>query len=225
MFFPERIRGMTPRDRVLEVGPGGTPHPRADVFLEKEFSDTDVAKGQRGHSAPLVSDKPIVHYDGSRFPFQDGEFDYVICSHVLEHIDNVDAFVGELTRVASRGYVEFPTIYYDYLYDFPEHPIVVFYRDDVIYWIPKCETCLPAFRPVTRMFYASLAAGHTGIIDALAPCLFQGFEWEGTLKTQRTRDLYDVCYAPDAWTMPMVPERRSLGGKLTRWLWRKRRAA
>lgn len=225
MFFPDRIRSVSPGDRVLEVGPGGTPHPRADVFLEKEFADSDIAKGQRGHATPLETDKPVITYDGGRFPFVDGEFDYVICSHVLEHIDDVDAFVTELTRVARRGYVEFPTIYYDYLYDFPEHPTVVFHRDETIYWMPKSETCLPAFRPVTRMFYASLEAGHTAIIDALKPCLFQGFEWAGTINTQRTRDLYDVCYPPNAWTIPAATEKRSLGDKLTRWLWHRREAA
>lgn len=225
MFFPDRIQNIGPRDRVLEVGPGGTPHPRSDVFLEKIFPDETIAKGQRGHTPKLMTEKPIITYDGGRFPFGDFEFDYVICSHVLEHILDVDMFISELTRVARRGYLEFPTIYYDYLYDFQEHPTIVFYRDGTIFWMPKCETCLPAFRPVTRMFYASLAAGHTMLIDALAPCLFQGFEWEETIRTQRTRDLYEVCYAPGAWTMPSAPERHTLGRTLSRWFRWKRRAA
>ncbi|MBN1853843.1 MAG: methyltransferase domain-containing protein [Pirellulales bacterium] len=225
MFFPGRIQNIAPTDRVLEVGPGGMPHPRANVFLEKVFSNPSIAKEQRGHVPSLVTDKPIITYQDGRFPFDDHEFDYVICSHVLEHILDVDSFVRELTRVARRGYVEFPTIYYDYLYDFPEHPTIVFFRDGTIFWMPKNETCLPAFRPVTRLFYASLVAGHTALIDTLAPCLFQGFEWESTIKTQRTRDIYDVCYAPDTWTIPRVSERRSLSHSITRWLRRKRRAA
>ncbi|MBL0358841.1 MAG: methyltransferase domain-containing protein [Chitinophagaceae bacterium] len=66
----------------------------------------------------LKTDKPVVTYDSEVFPFADKEFDYVVCSHVLEHVDNVDQFLSEVQRVGKRGYLEFPTVYYDYLYNF-----------------------------------------------------------------------------------------------------------
>ena len=37
-----------------------------------------------------------------RLPFDDGVFDCVICSDVLEHLDNLHAMFGELVRVARR---------------------------------------------------------------------------------------------------------------------------
>lgn len=140
MFFPDRIQSICPGDRVLEVGPGGTPHRRADVFLEKEFATEHAAQGQRGYAPPLDTERPVVFYDGGRFPFRDGEFDYVICSHVIEHVGDVDQFVSELCRVAERGYLEFPTIYYEYLYDFPEHTNCVLLRNNILWWMPKQET-------------------------------------------------------------------------------------
>jgi hypothetical protein len=223
MFFPERIRSIRPGDRVLEVGPGGTPHPRADVFLEKAFSSEQAAKGQRGHAPPLVTEKPVISYEGGRFPFSNDEFDYVICSHVLEHVDDVDALAHELSRVAHRGYLEFPTVYYDYLYDFPEHPTIVFHDGDAIYWMPKSETCLPAFRPVTAFFYQSLVGGQTSLVDALKNWIFQGFEWHEAIRTQRTHSLYDVCYPLqrlDPSQLGSASRRRWMS-----WLHRKRRAA
>jgi hypothetical protein len=222
MFFPDRIQSVRQGDRVLEVGPGGTPHPRADVFLEKEFDSEQVSKGQRGHAPPLATDKPVVKYQGGRFPFADKEFDYVICSHVLEHVEDVDAFAAELTRVARRGYLEFPTVYYDYLYDFPEHPTLVFYQAEAVYWMPKSETCLPAFRPVTAFFYQSLVAGQTSLVHALKGWIFQGFEWHERVSTQRTHSLYDVCYPMQA----LEPSRLSAPRRAWRsWLPPRRRAA
>ena len=89
MFFAERVVSIEPTDRVLEVGPGGTPHPRANVLLEKDF-DAKEAADQRGHTASLQTDKELIYYSGESFPFEDNVFDYVICSHVLEHIEEKD---------------------------------------------------------------------------------------------------------------------------------------
>jgi hypothetical protein len=198
VFFPERITSIRPSDRVLEVGPGGTPHPRADVFLERAFDDPTVALGQRGYAPPLKTGKPVMRFDGRRFPFEDGAFDYVICSHVLEHVEDVDSFAGELTRVAPRGYVEFPTIYYDYAYNFPEHITLVAWRDGVVRWMPKAESGLARFAPVTRFFYEAFKRGHGDIVRDLLPFFFQGFEWSGGLMTRRTTEIADLTPAVDA---------------------------
>ena len=57
------------------------------------------------------------------------------------------AVLGEVCRVARGGYLEFPTVYYDYLYDFPEHVTGLLYRDGVIHWLPKAALGIPRFRP------------------------------------------------------------------------------
>ena len=121
MFFAEKILSIKPSDKVLEIGPGATPYFRSDVFLEKEYETETELIAQSGHVGLLNTDKRVVTYDGFVFPFSNNEFDYVICSHVLEHVENVEMFLKEIQRVAKRGYLEFPTIYYDYIYNFPEH--------------------------------------------------------------------------------------------------------
>lgn len=115
MFFPERIRSIGPSDRVLEVGPGSLPHKRSNVFLERRIDDPELASAQRGHQPSAADESRMVYYDGGRFPFSDGEFDYVICSHVIEHVapEELDPFIGELRRVAPRGYLEFPSVFYE----------------------------------------------------------------------------------------------------------------
>ena len=46
---------------------------------------------------------------GKKLPFKDKEFDYVILSHVLEHIPNIKEFKKELVRIGKSGYIELPT--------------------------------------------------------------------------------------------------------------------
>ena len=67
---------------------------------------------------------------------------------MLEHVDDVELFLNELTRVASRGYLEFPNIYYEYLYSFAEHQNLLQYKDNAILWMPKSETRLVDFDPI-----------------------------------------------------------------------------
>jgi ubiquinone/menaquinone biosynthesis C-methylase UbiE len=41
-------------------------------------------------------------------PFADNSFDFVCCSHVLEHVSDPERACSELMRVARRGYIEVP---------------------------------------------------------------------------------------------------------------------
>ena len=44
-----------------------------------------------------------------KLPFKNKEFDYVILSHVLEHVPNLLEFTSELQRISKAGYIELPT--------------------------------------------------------------------------------------------------------------------
>lgn len=194
MFFPERIKSIKSDDCILEIGPGGSPHPRSDVFLERTFDDEKIAEGQRGYTPKLTTQKKILYYDGGSFPFQDKEFDYVICSHVLEHIPDIESFLDEMFRVANKGYIEYPLIYYDYIYNFPEHLTFFKFNQGILYYLPKSMTLLSEFSEVNRFFYESLKAGHICLIDGLKQELFEGFEWDEPFRIERAKKISDVCY-------------------------------
>ena len=67
MFFPDRIN-LLPGDRVLEVGPGSTPHPRSQIFLRSVFPDHEAFR-QRGGLPPVEFTKPVIYYDGENSRF------------------------------------------------------------------------------------------------------------------------------------------------------------
>lgn len=208
MFFPERIVSVAPDDRVLEVGPGGTPHRRSDVLLEKRFGGDGEAEEQRGYAPALKTDKEVVFYDGGYLPFADREFDYVICSHVLEHVDAAElpAFVKELMRVAPRGYLEFPTIYYDYIYNIPKHVTMLLHNEaeNVIYYLPKSETGLEYAAAIQSFFFATTFKGYTSLIRDLKDYFFQGFEWAGEIRLRRAAGLEQLTYDLNAIDVPQL---------------------
>ncbi len=54
-------------------------------------------------------DKSFVKITEKKLPFKDKEFDFVIASHVIEHVEDISYFLNELSRVGKRGYIEVPT--------------------------------------------------------------------------------------------------------------------
>jgi len=194
MFFHKRIKSIQAKDRVLEIGPGATPHLRSDVFLELNYANNEDRIAQSGHVGILQTDKEIVYYDGGTFPFADKEFEYVICSHVLEHVEDPDSFIRELTRVAHKGYIEYPTIYYDYLYDFDEHVNFIFYDGHQINWLKKEDVPLKIFRPITEFYYKTAQLKYWNYVDSLKEFFFQGFEWFDTISSKRVEAISDLCY-------------------------------
>ena len=58
-------------------------------------------------------------------PFADNSFDYIICSHVLEHVEKPELLIHELMRVGSRGYIETPSEIAERLYGWPYHNWIV----------------------------------------------------------------------------------------------------
>jgi SAM-dependent methyltransferase len=204
MFFASLIRSIPPHGRVLDVGPGGTPHPRANVLLERDF-DAAEAAAQRGHVPALQSDQEIVYFDGGRFPFADDAFDYVICSHVLEHVEDVPAFVGELTRVAPRGYLEFPTIHYEYLYNFRVHRNFLLHAAGEIRWMRKTASPIDAFSPVQDFLRRSLCAGYDETVTSLKEHFFQGFEWTSPLAVREVAALDELAPTSEEFVFPANP--------------------
>ncbi len=85
--------------RVLEVGSGLSP-----IVTDRD----DVIYSELSHRA-LQSLRRVqqrgryVVADGTRLPFGDGAIDCVICSEVLEHVENDQAAIDELARVLRPG--------------------------------------------------------------------------------------------------------------------------
>ena len=89
--------------KILDIGCGYTAHKNATVICDVQ----DLSS--------FYKDKKFIKLNDNSLPFEDEEFDFVIASHVIEHVKDVDFFIKELERVSSKGYIELPTIFEDNL--------------------------------------------------------------------------------------------------------------
>ena len=99
---------------ILDIGCGYKAHKNATVIADiKDFSN-------------FYKNKKFVQIKEKKLPFKDKEFDFVIASHVIEHVDDFEFFIKELERVSSKGYIELPSRLGDNL--------VFENRNDHIWW-------------------------------------------------------------------------------------------
>lgn len=106
-----------PQDRVLEIGSGDNPHPRSDILCDRYVHNNS----QRAGEFPIVIDRPFIVADGYHLPFKTKSFDYVICSHILEHLEDPKSFLKEVVRVGESGYIEVPSALSERLFGWDFH--------------------------------------------------------------------------------------------------------
>ena len=100
---------------VLEIGSGDRPNPRSDVLVDRYPEDNTERGGD------LRVDRPLVVADAHHLPFKDRSFDYVVCYHILEHMDDPARFIREITRVGRRGHIQSPSEVAEKLFHWPFH--------------------------------------------------------------------------------------------------------
>ena len=83
--------------KILDIGCGYSANEFANTICDVQ----DLSKFYEG--------KNFVKLEKKQLPFKDNQFDFVIASHVLEHVEDFKFFINELERISKKGYIELPT--------------------------------------------------------------------------------------------------------------------
>lgn len=82
--------------KCLDIGCGVKPY-------RSLFKNVESYIGLEHEGCDKVLQETDVLYDGNIMPFQDGEFDSIICNEVLEHVFNPEVFLKEVQRVVKNN--------------------------------------------------------------------------------------------------------------------------
>lgn len=174
------------KDLVLEIGPGAYPHWRSDCLVDKYDPSDEVNLKEFGGKPMELHGKPLFKTNDGKLPFKDKAFDYIICSHVLEHVPEMElpVLVNEINRVAEKKYIEFPTLLYDFFYDFEVHCNFLDIIDDTIYCLPKQYSSLSSVKAYTSFALMVRQSQNLGI-ENVNPAMFAvGKEFEGNVNLE-----------------------------------------
>lgn len=89
--------------KILDLGCGCKPY--ESLFVGSEYIGIDIYGG--GHSDQSKAND--LFFDGKKIPFDDNTFDAVICTQVLEHVEDPEKLIKEADRVLKAGGIFFVT--------------------------------------------------------------------------------------------------------------------
>lgn len=107
------------KGNVLDVGCGQSPYKFLLNPADTKYYGVDIVDAEKFD----YNNSDITPFDGETIPFEDGKFDGVICTEVLEHVQNYQRLIDEMHRVmrpGARGTITIPwSARYHYIpYDF-----------------------------------------------------------------------------------------------------------
>ena len=121
-----------------------------DVFYEGGHSSTD---SQAIITADVIKEKRIEYPDGviremktSDIPFKDNFFDFVINNQVMEHVENLDVVLREISRVLKPGGIVL-SLFPDKSVWREGHSGVIF-----LHWFPKGSRFAILYAAILRFF-------------------------------------------------------------------------
>ena len=137
----------------------------------------------------------MVCADIEALPFGDRTFDYVICNHVLEHVEDAVQGVRELARVRKRGYLAVPSGFYEFVCPTASHRWVFALSGDTLLIKRKEERHNLGVQMYGGLFFMLYGETDFRRLVMRRPRLFGvALEWEGSISHRVARDdepLYD----------------------------------
>jgi SAM-dependent methyltransferase len=123
---------------VVDLGCGLNPHPAARTVVEPFLEPVSRFEGSVTPQAFTARGIRFVQQRmDSDLPFRDKEFDFAICSHAIEHVEDPGKACSEMIRIAKAGLITAPFLFSDLLFGRPYHRWLVVDRGGVLYFFRK----------------------------------------------------------------------------------------
>ncbi len=178
-------------DRVLDLGSGMSPHRR--LFRFRAFVSIDIE----------MDHKPSVQADACRIPFRDSVFDAILCTALLEHVDDPDAVLRECERtLAPEGvfFLSVPFLFGEHGLDFRRWT-----RHGLRLWLESSGFRILDFRELGGIFTV-LAVTLVRTLSEVLPPSLDRHNWSSSRNWPRyiAHLAFQVLLAPLTWLLRIL---------------------
>jgi ubiquinone/menaquinone biosynthesis C-methylase UbiE len=94
------------KGRVLDVGCGDSPYKQFLNSAQTQYTGIDIVDADTFD----YQNSSIIPFDGKTIPFDNEQFDAIVCTEVLEHVEHYQLLINEMHRVKKQGARGFITI-------------------------------------------------------------------------------------------------------------------
>lgn len=161
----------------VDIGCGTDPVQGCDAYVDF-YPDEPLSRGAGRVNKNLPN---FIEASVEALPFQDKQFDYSYCRHVLEHVDDPKKACEEIMRVSRGGYIETPSHFNELIFGKKYHKWLVFWddRERVLRFYRKRPY---EDRPFADFFVSILEQSEMGrkLYKDHFPLFINGFEWKET---------------------------------------------
>lgn len=180
-----------PTDRVLEIGSGNRPYSRSNVLCDKHLKSNE--ERSMGDNV-IIDERPFVVADARYLPFKDSSFDYIIASHVLEHVEDPIQVAAEFMRIAQAGYIETPSEIGEKLFGWSFHRWHVRREESTLVFRRKTE--ISPFGDLFHSFYHHNLL-FAEFVDSRYDDFYVRYEWKGMINI-RIDDSNSTVVSPNS---------------------------
>ena len=227
----KKIEALLPDDAlVIDVGGGMAAFPRANWIIDAvPFEAQGGLLKEHDKRQPVrFTRETWVQFDlcsRQQWPFADKQFDYAICSHVLEDVRDPVWVCSEISRIAKAGYIETPSRVVEQSLGV-EHPCYAGYYHHR--WLVSSEQGQLQFRHKPHLLHANRKAivARVGFWKSLHPqheilthYWQDQLDYREVLEFSEAKTLQELCdWAAQARTMENILTRphRPLSKRLLR---------
>ena len=96
LFYNIKLHGKKLSGKILDIGCGTKPYKN---YLNGSYVGLEVAD-KNANNKNL--DTEILFFDGKDFPFESNSIDSILCTQVLEHVENPIFFFSEIKRILKK---------------------------------------------------------------------------------------------------------------------------
>lgn len=98
---------LKPTDKILDVG--GSMNQHKELQIDTLLDAIRPEESKHYKSKLLAKNFVRLDLNTDKFPFEDNEFDFCLCTHTLEDLPYPFLAIAEISRVAKRGYIATPS--------------------------------------------------------------------------------------------------------------------